>query len=223
MTSMKINKRLKHISNYVDDFSNIIDVGCDHALLSIYLEKNKKGLSIIASDINEGPLSQAKKNVEKYGCKNIVLKLGNGISTIDDNTDTIIISGMGTNTIISILNDDKNKHKNIKKIIISPNNDFYLLRNTVTNMGYIIDKEEIICEKGKFYPIIVFVKGKEKYNEISLKYGINVLLNKDYYMYLEYLLKKYEEIEKDIPSNNVKKNIINEDISFIKNILNSKN
>jgi len=100
---MKINKRLKHISNYVDDNSNIIDVGCDHALLCIYLEKTKKNISAIASDINEGPLLRAKKNIEKYACKNIKIKLGSGITTIDKNTDIIIISGMGSNTIIDIL------------------------------------------------------------------------------------------------------------------------
>ena len=58
---MRINKRLEHIAKYVNDNEKVIDIGCDHALLSIYLEKTKKNISIIASDINEGPLNQAKK------------------------------------------------------------------------------------------------------------------------------------------------------------------
>ena len=38
---MKINERLKRVASYVDDNSYIIDVGCDHALLDIYLVKTK--------------------------------------------------------------------------------------------------------------------------------------------------------------------------------------
>ena len=65
---MKISKRLKTISEFIDDNCNIIDVGCDHALLDIYLFKNKKNIKLIASDIGEGPLEQAEKNIKKYGC-----------------------------------------------------------------------------------------------------------------------------------------------------------
>ena len=63
---MKISKRLIEISNLIEDNSNIIDVGCDHALLDIYLFKNKKNVKIIASDIKEGPLEQAKRNISKF-------------------------------------------------------------------------------------------------------------------------------------------------------------
>ena len=39
---MRINERLNRVASYVDDNSYIIDVGCDHALLDIYLVKTKK-------------------------------------------------------------------------------------------------------------------------------------------------------------------------------------
>ena len=41
--------------------SRVVDVGCDHGLLSIYIYLNKKNVSVIASDINEKPLKEAKK------------------------------------------------------------------------------------------------------------------------------------------------------------------
>ena len=219
---MKINKRLQHIACYVDDCSNIIDVGCDHALLSIYLEKNKKNLSVIASDINEGPLLQAKKNIEIYNAKNVEIKLGDGISTIDNKTDTVIISGMGATTIINILYQDKVRLKNVKKLIISPNNDFYILRKSIINLGFIIDKEEFVYDKGKFYPIMVFIKGKKKYDEISLKYGINVLLNNDYKLYLKFILKSYEEIVKSVPKESTKNSEILYEINTIKEIISNE-
>ena len=43
---MKISKRLKAISDFITDNSNVIDVGCDHALLDIYLFNNKKNIKL---------------------------------------------------------------------------------------------------------------------------------------------------------------------------------
>ena len=187
---MKINKRLLAITNYVSDNSNVIDVGCDHALLSIYLVQNKKNVLCIASDINEGPLKQAKKNIEKYNLQEkIKVKLGNGIDPIEKEIDTVIISGMGGNTITSILN-NKDKLVDVNKIILSPNNDFYTVRKTLNKLGYKIICEEMIKDRGKFYPIIVLVKGFEKLKKVQLLYGSCVKKSEDYQNYLFFLKEK---------------------------------
>ena len=36
-----ISKRLKSIVSFVDKDDSVVDVGCDHGLLSIYLVENK--------------------------------------------------------------------------------------------------------------------------------------------------------------------------------------
>ena len=36
-----ISNRLMRIASYVDKKDKLIDIGCDHALLDIYLVKNK--------------------------------------------------------------------------------------------------------------------------------------------------------------------------------------
>ena len=50
---IRLSKRLKCIASYVSDGMNIVDIGCDHALLDIYLCQVKKDIKIIASDINQ--------------------------------------------------------------------------------------------------------------------------------------------------------------------------
>ena len=55
--------RLKEISNYVPDNIKMVDIGCDHGLLDIYLVQTKKNIKVIASDINENALSNAIKNI----------------------------------------------------------------------------------------------------------------------------------------------------------------
>lgn len=202
---MKINNRLIKVAEKVEVGSNIIDVGCDHALLCIYLIKNNIASSCIASDVNEGPLNQAKKNIFLFNLdKKIKIKLGDGIDTIESITDTIIISGMGGANIVNILSDGKNKLSNIKTIILSPNNDSYSVRKNVTLLGYKIDFEEIIYDNGKYYPIIVFSKGKQIYNEEDLLFGYNVLQNEFSNKYYNYLLNKYLSVINDITDDSIK-------------------
>lgn len=219
---MKINNRLISISKYVDKNSNVIDVGCDHALLCINLIKNNISNFCIASDINPGPLEQAHKNVFLYDLENkIKIKQGNGLDTIEDEIDTIIISGMGGNTILDIFDKGKNKLKNIKKIIISPNNDSYLVRRILTSLSYKIDVEEIICEKDKFYPIIVFSKGTSKYSVSEMLFGYNVINNKNSKDYYNYLLNKNLGIVDSITDKKQKK-VIKLKIMYLKQILGIK-
>ena len=63
---IKISKRLSSIAKYVKDDSSIVDIGCDHALLDIFLAINNKNIEITASDINPEALKNAKKNIQKY-------------------------------------------------------------------------------------------------------------------------------------------------------------
>ena len=62
---MKINERLKKIGDLVEANSVCLDVGCDHALLDIYLVRLNKNIKAIASDIAEGPQEQAKNNIKR--------------------------------------------------------------------------------------------------------------------------------------------------------------
>ena len=185
---MKISNRLKTVASFVLDNSYVIDVGCDHALLSIYLVKNKKNIKVIASDINELPLKCARENIKKYEVEDLItIVKQDGIESIDKNVDTIILSGMGTSTILDVVFRDKNKLKNIKRIIVSSNNDYYDLRYNFSKNGFYIVDEEIVCEKGKYYPIIVFEKGYSKYSYKQLYCG-PILLNNNSSVFKDYIL-----------------------------------
>ena len=87
-----------------------------------------------------------------------------------------------------------------KKIIISSNNNYYYLRKNITNLNFKIESEKIVYEKGKYYPIIVFIPGKEKYNNFQLKYGPKLLKEKNqvFKNYLDYNRKKLIKIYKSL-------------------------
>ena len=185
---MNLSKRLQAIATLVDIDSKVIDVGCDHALLDIYLTLNN-GNKCIATDINKNALENAKKNIEKYNLKSkIKTKLTNGLNGINiSDSDNIVISGMGTHTIIDILNTNKLSNT----LIISSNNDIEILRREVVKLGYMIDSEIFLFDKGKPYIIIKFLKGNKNYKNIDYQLGP---ILKNNIQYKEYLIDKYQKI-----------------------------
>lgn len=177
---MKINDRLKKIGDLVDKDSLVLDVGCDHALLSIYLVKIKKHKKVVASDINEGPLESARENIKKYKIEdNIELRLGDGLDTYTSDIDTVIISGMGGRTMIGILKNNIKKVKNIKTIILSPNNYQQDVRVYLTSIGFFINEECLVKEGKIIYQIMKFKRGREHLSKKEAFFGPILLKNKD--------------------------------------------
>ncbi len=196
-----LSLRLSSLTKFVNYNDKIIDIGCDHALLDIFLVKSDLVKSIIASDINVQALNSGIKNIENEGLSDkISARLGDGLNVLTDkdNIDTVIISGMGTNTIIGILNNDH--LKDINKLIIQSNNDHTMLRKYVTKLGFYIKSEEYFQDNKKNYINIVFVRGNKKYSKIDLTYGPILKHNKPY---LEFEINNIEKIEELVPKNKI--------------------
>lgn len=98
---IKLSNRLEAISSFIDKKDISLDVGCDHALLDIYLS-NKYNKKYYASDIRESALNMARANIEKYRCNKVEIRCGSGLEVLnkEDDINTIIISGMGYMTIL---------------------------------------------------------------------------------------------------------------------------
>ncbi|MDD4187442.1 MAG: class I SAM-dependent methyltransferase [Bacilli bacterium] len=193
---MVLSKRLKSIAGLIYRTDNVIDIGCDHAKLGIYLVKNKILNYLLVSDVNQNAIENGIKNIKKNKLeKKIDARLGYGLEVIDVHTDTAVISGLGTNTIIKILSNPNLKQ--IKKLIIQANNDHFLLRRFMVLKGFYISHESVVYEKGHYYINIVFLRGKRKYTLKELRYGpILMYANKDYF---DFLLKKKHAILDNIP------------------------
>ena len=224
---ISISKRLEAVCNFVSDDNitkAVIDVGCDHALVDIYLLENNENLKVVASDINEGPLKKAKENIQKYSLlEKIKLELSDGIEKITQDIDTVIIAGMGMDTVVNILKKDRTKLKNVKKIVISSNNKFPLVRCEVAKLGYEIAKEKIVFEDGKYYIVMKFLQGKKSYNEKELFFGPYLLKNKDllFYNYFKYLKEEKEKILESLPKEyNSKRQKLEKEIKMLMNEIN---
>ena len=189
---MKLSKRLEAVATLVDVGKRVIDVGCDHGYLDIYLTLNNEN-KCLATDINEKALNSAINNIKKFNLEDkIETKLTDGLKDIKINRkDNIVISGMGTNTIVKILSSSTLSNT----LIISSNNHIDLLRREVVKLGFYIDTELFIIDKNKPYIIIKFKKGFRKYNLNDFMFGP---ILKNNVQYRNYMIKKYKEIIKQV-------------------------
>ena len=212
-----ISKRLKVIADMVDTTS-IIDVGCDHALLDLYLAKTRN-IKCTAIDIRENIINNVKNIVKKEKLENnIKVLLNNGLEEINiKDEDTVVLSGLGTKTILNII-----KNKKISNLIIQSNDDLYELRKFLTKLKYYIVDEKIVLD-GKYYIIIKFHLGKSKYNYDELLFGPKLLKQKDS-IFESYLNEKkiyYEKLINNIPNTHLIRKIkLNRYLNHLKKTLN---
>lgn len=171
------SKRLLAIASFIEKNDSVLDLGCDHGYLAIYLKKNNLCKNVIASDISSNALDIAKNNIKKYQV-DIKTYLSDGLNNIKDFYDTIVIAGMGTHSIIKILNDKELP----PKIILASNNDYPLLRKFMNSIGYYLEKELVVLEKDKYYIVMLYIIKEKKLKKTEILFGKNN--NIEYYQYL---------------------------------------
>lgn len=178
--------RIEAIASLVDNDALVVDIGTDHAYLPIYLYENDITKNIVASDISSNALLFAKSNLEKHNLRGkIKLVVSDGFKNLDECFDIAIISGVGTETIKKILDNEVLPNK----LILSSHKNVSDLREYMFKIGYKIEKEIIVYENNIYYNIIKYVKGKDNLSKYDLLVGLINDIN-----YKKHLLNKYKEI-----------------------------
>ncbi len=224
--AFQISNRLKTISSYVFPYKHLIDVGTDHCLVPIYLVINNIISDAIATDINVGPVIEAKKNVQLYHLdEKINVRLGDGLASITDSdkADVVIIAGMGGRLIQGILSEGIQLLTQNKRLILQANLEQGQVRSWLCENHYEIVEEKILKEENIFYEIIVADKTNKKivYTNEEIKFGPKLLIQKDA-IFLEKWQAKLihnEEIIQNIPNNHENKIRIKTEIKEIKQFI----
>ena len=229
---MELSKRLMKIASYVNYCEAIADIGTDHGYIPIYLVKNNKCNSAIASDINKGPIEKASTNIRFEGLsEKIKCLLGGGLKPLKvGEVNGVIIAGMGGNLIRDIILEDIEKVKLYDFLILQPAQNPEVLREFLYNNNFEILNEDLILDDGKFYELF-----KVKYNENAKKINIkdeisyeisSILLESNNSLVNDYIkskIKKYENIISYIKDNTSlakkKKDILNEKINKLKEMI----
>lgn len=196
-----LKPRLKIIYSLINDHPyHVVDIGADHAYLSIELIKNNKADLVSNVEINQLPYENGVLNVKKHNFESkIHFYLNDGLKNLLlPKIDYICISGMGADNIIEII---RNNSLNIPRYyILQPNTDIYKLRQFLLTNNYEIINENIVAEKKYFYEIIkVKIDNTKKvnYQNIDLYIG-PILKNNTSLQFKNYLLNKYNYLSKII-------------------------
>ncbi len=215
---MKLSKRLQTIADMIPDGVRVIDVGCDHALLDIYLTLRGSN-ECIASDINENVLRKTREMIETYQLLDKIKMIkSDGLTEINlESDDFVVIAGMGTSTILKIL-----EEKKPTQMIIQSNNDLEELRRKLSSRyGFSIIDEQVVLEKNIYYIIMKLKRKNVYYNDKECLFGPILITKKDSLTknYFEYLLMRKKKIIDCLPINNKERKKIMIEISYLEDIL----
>ena len=160
---MELGKRLKKVAGLILPSDKLADVGCDHGYLSVYLIEKQICKYVIAMDVNKGPLQKAEENIRRFGYKDYIeTRLSNGLNKLNINeAEGYICAGMGGPLALEILWNDRDKVKEMKQVILQPQSELWLVRRTLKQWGFVIDKEDIEFEDGKYYFMMRIRPGSE--------------------------------------------------------------
>lgn len=149
----ELGARLLAVASAVPPCESVVDCGCDHGYVSIYIAESGKVKRITASDINEGPLNNAKNEIAAAGLGGVIkTRLTDGLCGIDKH-DCVVIAGMGGETISDIIGKSE-WTKEAKALVLQPMTKVEILREYLYREGFEIYREEIISESGHMYSVI---------------------------------------------------------------------
>ena len=153
-----LSNRLLTCCSFVNSGDRVADIGCDHGYLGIHLLKEHIADSIIASDVNEGPLYSAMRNAAKFGVKDkMSFYLSDGVRNIPRDFDCLVCAGMGADTMMSILDAAPWLQDPRYRLILQCQSKRPELRRYLYEHGFSI-LQETLAQDGKFiYPVMEVV------------------------------------------------------------------
>ncbi len=193
MKELQLQPRLQMLADLVPPGAALADVGTDHGYLPVYLLQKGAIKRAIASDIGVEPLDHARRTAEEYGAA-LELRLCDGLAGIAPyEADTVVIAGMGGESIIAILSAAP-WTKNDCRLILQPMTRQELLRCWLAENGYRFTAERLVADKGTIYPILCVEGGAQPpLSEVETYSG---LLLADDPLYGEYLIRQMARLKK---------------------------
>lgn len=158
---MQLSKRLQAVANFVTKGNTVADIGTDHGYIPIYLCEEGITPRAIAMDINQGPLKRAEENIQLHGLNNrITTRLSDGVTALSkEESDTVIIAGMGGGLVKKILSEGTEVLKSVKEFVLQPQSELKEVREFLRENHYCIIDEDMVLDGGKYYPIMKVVHG----------------------------------------------------------------
>ena len=172
---LQLQPRLQLLADLVPSGSRVVDVGTDHGYLPVWLLQRGRIPGAIAADVGYEPLQHAVRTAAEYGVDGVDFRLCDGLKGVEaDEVDTIVIAGMGGETIIHILSAALwTRQPGRYTLLLQPMTKAGELRRWLADNGYCFTAERLVWDKDFLYPVMVVTGGEQpKLSEIELEYGV---------------------------------------------------
>jgi tRNA (adenine22-N1)-methyltransferase len=135
------------------------DIGTDHAYLPLHLLRGGRVQHCIATEKTAGPYQKALESIRRAGIQNtlersIELRLGNGLAPLEPGeVSSVSITGMGSKTILSILEGSPVQLLALEQLVLQPNDSAMPLRIWAKQAGFWV-AEECLPRGFWSYPVL---------------------------------------------------------------------
>ena len=163
-----LSKRLLSCCNFISPGDRVADIGCDHGYLGIHLLTQGIASSVIAADVNEGPLQSAMRNAVKFGVRDkMTFYLSDGVRNIPREFDVMVCAGMGADTMVSILEAAPWLKSGSYRLILQCQSKTPMLRQYLSENGWRI-MEETVLRDGRFLYTVMEVEFRPEYPRLTV-------------------------------------------------------
>ena len=191
--NLHLQPRLRCLADLVPQNARLADIGTDHGYIPVYLLQRGRIGHAIAADIGAEPLEHARRTAEEYELtEQIDFHLCDGLAGIrPEETDCILIAGMGGETIISILENAPWLTAGEHRLLLQPQSRQELLRTWLMEHGFRILREHLALDKGTIYNVMQVEAGAcQPLSEVELYGGVNLEADPLYGDYLDWQINK---------------------------------
>ena len=160
-----MNRRLEQLYELIPvQGRGVIDVGTDHGLIPIKLASSQYSGNIYASDIVPDPLNKARVAAKHSVPEDrINFLLCDGLELCPpEEVDTILIAGLGGDTICGILDRAEWIFTGEYKMVLQPMTRPEVLRYWLIHNEFFIDQEAVIKDDSHVYQIFTACLGKSQ-------------------------------------------------------------
>ncbi len=155
-----LSPRLAAVAALVAPGARAVDVGTDHGMIPVWLVQAGICEHVLATDIRPGPLAAAAELIARTGTGgHIDTMLTDGLQGVEPGLwDTVIIAGMGGETIAAILAGAPWTRE--ARLILEPQSKRAHLRRFLCASGYRIGTERLTEDAGRIYPVLTATGGE---------------------------------------------------------------
>jgi len=149
------------------------DIGADHGALSCALVAGGRVPRAIAVDVAMAPAARARAAVALGGLSGQVeVRHGDGLGPLDEGeVGTIVICGMGGETMRRILELGRSKLIGVQRLVLSPHTAAAELRRYLVASGWRDEEGCWVHDRGHSYPVAAWERGDATWTDVDYRWG----------------------------------------------------